>query len=234
MTNPEKDKPLALYQDLTIPGGKKVALQGVSGCGKTTTVRCLNRYYPYTRGRVTLFGRDLESYSQRELTSLLYYVPQSTFFFAGTVRDNLVYGLDEEFTDGQLLDALRQACLTGDYQGVLCREPERALGYTISEGAANLSGGQRQRLSLARAFLRRPKLYIFNESTANLDEQTAAAVLTNLERHAAADGAGILYISHDQNVVDRCDQVIVLANSIASHSPGPEKAAPGCACTMPS
>ena len=68
--------------------------------------------------------------------------------------------------------------------------------------------------------------YIFDESTANLDEQTAAAVLTNLERHAAADGAGILYISHDQNVVDRCDQVIVLANSIASHSPGPEKAAP--------
>ena len=94
--------------------------------------------------------------------------------------------------------------------------------------------GQRQRLSLARAFLRRPKLYIFDESTANLDEQTAAAVLTNLERHAAADGAGILYISHDQNVVDRCDQVIVLANSIASHSPGPEKAAPGCACTLPS
>ena len=131
------------------------------------------------------------------------------------------------------MDRHRPACLTGDYQGVLCREPERALGYTISEGAANLSGGQRQRLSLARAFLRRPKLYIFDESTANLDEQTAAAVLTNLERHAA-DGAGILYISHDQNVVDRCDQVIVLANSIASHSPGPEKAAPGCACTLPS
>lgn len=124
------------------------------------------------------------------------------------------------------MDRHRPDCLTGDYQGVLCREPERALGYTISEGAANLSGGQRQRLSLARAFLRRPKLYIFDESTANLDEQTAAAVLTNLERHAAADGAGILYISHDQNVVDRCDQVIVLANSIASHSPGPEKAAP--------
>ena len=88
--------------------------------------------------------------------------------------------------------------------------------------------------TLAQAFLRRPKLYIFDESTANLDEQTAAAVLTNLERHAAADGAGILYISHDQNVVDRCDQVIVLTNSIASHSPGPEKAAPGCACTLPS
>lgn len=234
VTNPEKDKPLALYQDLTIPGGKKVALQGVSGCGKTTMVRCLNRYYPYTRGKVTLFGRDLESYSQKELTSLLYYVPQSTFFFAGTVRDNLVYGLDADFTDGQLLDALRQACLIGDYEGVLCREPERALAYTISEGAANLSGGQRQRLSLARAFLRRPKLYIFDESTANLDEQTASAVLTHLERHAAADGAGILYISHDQNVVDRCDQVIVLANSIASRSPGPDQAAPGCACTLPS
>lgn len=219
VTNPEKDKPLAFYEDITLPGGRKVALQGVSGCGKTTMVRCLNRYYPYVQGRVTLFGRDLESYSQKELTSLVYYVPQSTFFFAGTVRDNLVYGLDTAFTEQELLDALGKACLIGSCEGILCREPEQALEYRVSEGAANLSGGQRQRLSLARAFLRRPKLYIFDESTANLDEQTAAAVLTHLERHAADDGAGILYISHDQNVVDRCDQVIVLTNSIISHGP---------------
>lgn len=119
VTNPEKDKPLALYEDLTLPGGQKVALQGVSGCGKTTLVRCLNRYYPYTQGRVTLFGRDLDSYSQEELTALVYYLPQSTFFFAGNVKDNLVYGLEEPPADQILLDALGKACLVGDYEGVL-------------------------------------------------------------------------------------------------------------------
>lgn len=119
VTNPEKDKPLALYEDLTLLGGQKVALQGVSGCGKTTLVRCLNRYYPYTQGRVTLFGRDLDSYSQEELTALVYYLPQSTFFFAGNVKDNLVYGLEEPPADQILLDALGKACLVGDYEGVL-------------------------------------------------------------------------------------------------------------------
>lgn len=216
VTNPEKDKPLALYQDLTLPGGQKVALQGVSGCGKTTLVRCLNRYYPYTQGRVTLFGRDLDSYSQAELTALVYYLPQSTFFFAGNVKDNLVYGLEEPPADETLLDALGKACLIGEYEGVLCSDPAQALTRPVSEGAANLSGGQRQRLALARAFLRRPKLYILDESTANLDGRTADLVLTNLERYAQAIGAGILYIAHDPSVARRCDATIELTNQIAA------------------
>lgn len=216
VTNPEKDKPLALYEDLTLPGGQKVALQGVSGCGKTTLVRCLNRYYSYTQGRVTLFGRDLDSYSQEELTALVYYLPQSTFFFAGNVKDNLVYGLEEPPADQILLDALGKACLVGEYEGVLCSDPAQALTRPVSEGAANLSGGQRQRLALARAFLRRPKLYILDESTANLDGRTADLVLTNLERHAQAIGAGILYIAHDPSVPRRCDTTIELTNKMVA------------------
>lgn len=224
ITNPEKDKPLAKYPRLTIPCAKKVALQGASGAGKTTLIRCLTRYYPYVEGEVMLFGRSIESYSQQELTSLLYYTPQSTFFFSGTIRENLLYGLDSPPPDEVLLDALDKARLVGDYEGAVCRTPEDALDYLVNEGAANLSGGQRQRLSLARAFLCRPKLYIFDESTANLDEHTANAVLTNLERHAAACEAGIIYISHDKRVLERCDEVITVGSQTAGRTTGREAA----------
>lgn len=218
ITNPEKNKDLALYQDVIIPCDRRVALQGPSGSGKTTMIRGLNRYYPHIQGNITLFGRSLDTYSQKELTSLLYYVPQNAFFFAGTVRENLVYGLDTDLTDQELCEALYKSCLVGHIEGAICKDSETALAYTLSEGAANLSGGQRQRLSLARAFLRAPKMYIFDESTANLDENTANEVLNNIEAHAKAVGAGILYISHDEKVVGRCDEIIVLENRIAGNA----------------
>ena len=114
VTNPEKDTPLAWYDSITIPANKVVALQGVNGCGKTSLIRCLNRYYPHTQGKVSLFGRDQESYSQKELTDLLYYSPQVSFFIAGTVRENLLYGLDRTVSDEELIYALSCVRLVGD------------------------------------------------------------------------------------------------------------------------
>lgn len=214
VTNPGRTKVLAEYEDLSLPTDKKVALKGPSGCGKTTLIRCLNRYYPYTRGHISFLGRDLDQYSQKELSELLYYVPQSAFFFSGTIRENLIYGLERDCTDSELLDTLEKVCLTGSFKGALGERGQRILERNISEGAGNLSGGQRQRLALARAFLRTPRLYALDESTAGLDEHTADLVLTNFERHAATSGAGILYISHDSNVVGRCDVVIEISNSL--------------------
>lgn len=222
ITNPERDKPLAQYDDLRIPGGKIVALKGASGCGKTTMIRSLTRYYPYTSGKITVFGRDLRTYSQKELTDQLFYLPQQTFFFAGSIRENLVYGMDRSVTEEELLDALDQACLLGVLEDKLSKQSASTacggadvLEYRIGEGGSGLSGGERQRLSIARAFLRRPRLYIFDESTANLDAVTAEEVLDHVETYAKAIGAGIVYISHDKNVVKRCDEVILVNNRIA-------------------
>lgn len=220
VTNPEKDKPLAWYEDIVIPCNKKVALQGANGSGKTSLIRCLNRYYPHTQGEITLFGRNQHSYDQKELTDMLYYTPQVSFFIAGTVRENLIYGIKRVVSDEELIDALRSVHLVGtDHRDtVICKDPCEALDYMLGENAIELSGGMKQRLSLARAFLRHPRLYVFDEITANLDREATNYVLANIEEHAKKIGAGIVYISHDQKVVDRCDKVIALKNKLRENT----------------
>ena len=216
VTDPEKDTPLAWYDSVTIPADRIVALQGANGCGKTSLIRCLNRYYPHAQGQVTLFGRSQESYSQKELSDALCYTPQASFFIAGTIRENLLYGLDRPVSDKELIHALSCVRLVGDDHGatVIRKDPMEALSFVIGEKAEELSGGMKQRLSLARAFLRRPKLFVFDEITANLDDTATRFVLTNIEAYAKRIGAGIVYISHDQNVVARCDMVIALRNKL--------------------
>ena len=219
--NPEKNKTLAYYDRLRIPGNKVVALSGESGCGKTTMIRSLTRYYPYTSGAISVFGNDLDLYSQRELTDKLCYLPQKAFFFAGTIRDNLVYGIERTVTDEEMRSALRKACLLDALIEKVSKHStttvDDILSYEIGEGGTGLSGGECQRLSLARAFLRKPKLYIFDESTANLDAVTADKVLTNIEEYAKAIKAGVVYISHDKNVVERCDTVIHVDNKVNTY-----------------
>ena len=216
VTNPEKDKSLAWYDDIIIPCNKKVALQGANGSRKTSLIRCLNRYYPHIQGRITLFGRDQCSYDQKELTDMLYYTPQVSFFIAGTVRENLLYGIKRDVSDEELIYALRSVHLVGtDHRDtVICKDAYEALDYMLGENAIELSGGMKQRLSLARAFLRHPRLYVFDEITANLDREATNYVLANIEERAKQIGAGIVYISHDPKVVDRCDKVIALKNKL--------------------
>lgn len=226
VTNPEKDTPLAWYEDIVIPGGKITVLQGPNGSGKSSLVKCLNRFYPHTQGEITLFGKKQELYSQNDLTEILYYTPQTSFFIAGTIRENLLYGIEREVSDGELISALWSVHLvgTGHYDTVIRSDPKEALNFMLGENANELSGGMKQRLSLARAFLRSPKLYVFDEITANLDRNATNYVLSNIESHARKIGAGIMYISHDQMVVDRCDRVIALRNKLRENSEEKEAA----------
>lgn len=212
---PDKQLTLAHYDHMVIPGDQPVALVGESGCGKTTIARCLSRFYPHTSGSVRLFGKPLGEYTQEELTRDLCYIPQNTFFFSGTVRDNLIYGLDRAVSDVELYDVLRKACILDALTSKTLEAnstTRNVLELQVTEGGNNFSGGQRQRLTLARAFLRTPRLYIFDESTANLDGDNADTVLSNLEEHAQRNGAGILYISHDDKVAGRCKVVIEVHN----------------------
>lgn len=214
ITNPLRDKVLARYKNIVIPCGKKVALKGANGSGKTTLIRSLTRYYPIGNGTVTILGYAQDTYSQKELTSLLYYSPQVSIFIAGSVRDNLIYGLERSVSDDELVSALMRVRLVGNYEGIISEDPYKALEHSISEGAKELSGGMKQRLALARAFLRKPKFFIFDEITANLDDDATDYVLTSIESYAEEIDAGIIYISHEKKVVDRCDEVIMLENMV--------------------
>ncbi len=218
--NPEKAKPLAWYDRLIIPTNCKVALQGPNGCRKTTILRAIKRFYPCTQGTVRLFGKPLELYTPQELTDYICYVPQSTLFFSGSIRDNLTYGLNIEATDEQLLDALAKASLLDELIHAKGAEPD-VLSIRIAEGGKSFSGGQRQRLALARAFLRTPKLYLLDESTSNLDAAAIDSVLANVEKHAAEHHAGIVYISHDKRVMNHCDQIIQVVNLLNAQSSEP-------------
>ena len=220
VTNPDKTKQIARYEDLVIPADSVIALQGPNGCGKSSLVKCLNRYYPHIQGTIRLFGRDQSSFDQKELTSMIYYTPQSSFFIAGTVRENLMYGIERDVSDAELADALYRVHLTGTGHGdtVIDVDAKEALDSFINEKSERLSGGMKQRLSLARAFLRHPKLFIFDEITANLDENSRDFVLTNIESYAKSIGAGIMYISHDSCVVKRCKEIVTLNNKLRKNT----------------
>ena len=220
VTNPDKTKRIAWYEDLVIPTDSVIALQGANGCGKSSVWKCLNRYYPHIQGTIRIFDRDLSSFDQKELTSVIYYTPQSSFFIAGTVRENLMYGIDRDVSDAELADALYHVHLTGTGHGetVINENAKEALDTFINEKSEALSGGMKQRLSLARAFLRHPKLFVFDEITANLDGSSRNYVLTNIESYAKSIGAGIIYISHDSCVVERCEKVVTLNNKLRKNT----------------
>lgn len=216
-------KEIVKYDNLTIPCNSVVAVIGDSGCGKSSLMKCLTRYFVHgSHSTISILGSNIDTYSQKELIDTLLYVPQKGFFFAGTIRENLMYGLSDKVSDKELIVALRSVCLYDSLVATVLDKnfvaadgiDKMVLDYAIGEGGTGLSGGEGQRLSLARVFLRRPKVFVFDERTTGLDGNTAEKVLFNIEEYAKNIGAGIIYISHDDRVVNRCKYVIKLVNQL--------------------
>ena len=191
--------------DFTVHEKEVVALCGPAGCGKTSVLRGMKGYFPYT-GSLKLCGSEVDTYAVSTLADTIFYVPQTALFFQGTVRENLLYGTRSTPTDEQLLSALSRAQLL-DQLEQLCAFP---LDYMVLEGGKNLSAGQRQRLALARVFLHRFRLLILDESTANIDLSTMKRALDEVEAYARDQRAAIIYISHEPEVVARCQRSVHL------------------------
>lgn len=210
VSSPDCSKILTYCDDLRLNACFLTALTGKSGSGKSSLIRGLMRYYP-SSGNISLFGMDHADIPQSQLITLLHYIPQSPYFFAGSVRENLIYGLKDIPCDDKLRQALTQACIHNE----LVRDYD-PLEYDIHEGAKNLSGGQVKRLALARAFLRSPKLFLLDETLANLDPVTVKRLIHNLKAYADEIGAGVLIISHEPHIIECCDYGIRLEK----HQPG--------------
>ena len=202
---PLSQETISTPPDFTVHESEIIALCGPAGCGKTSVLRGMKGYFPYT-GSLKLCGNEVDTYSVSMLSDTIFYVPQTALFFQGTVRDNLLFGARSALSDEQLYNALRRAQLLHQLEQLT----ESPLDYMVLEGGKNLSAGQRQRLALARVFLHRFRLLILDESTANIDLSTMKLALNEVEAYARSQHAAIIYISHEPEVVARCQRSVHL------------------------
>jgi len=179
------------------------ALIGPTGAGKSSVLKGIMRYFS-SEGDIRIEGSSIRDCSQEKLCKNIYNMVQQPVFIAGTIRDNLVYGLDNIPSDEQLVDALKNACI---YDELFEKSPE-VLSIEIAENASNFSGGQRQRIALSRAFLRSPQWFFLDECTANIDNATTEKILDNIIEYARLIHAGILLVSHQEVVIAKCNETI--------------------------
>lgn len=182
--------------------GQTTAIIGSTGAGKTTLIQLIPRFYDVEAGAVLVNGVDVRQQTQEELRAAIGYVPQRASLFSGSIAENLRFG-KEDASEQELTAALETAQALDFVQ-----EKDGGLNAHIEQSGANLSGGQKQRLSIARALVRKPTLYIFDDSFSALDYKTDARLRKALKQDAR-DAAVILVAQRVSTVVD-ADQILVL------------------------
>ena len=182
--------------------GTTLAIVGPTGSGKSTIVKLIERFYDPTAGSVTLDGVDLRELSQADLRANLGYVPQKAFLFEGTVESNIAYG-DEGADEVAIRGALEVACALDFVEA-----REGGMLAPIAQGGDNVSGGQRQRLAMARALVRRPRAYLFDDCFSALDYATDARVRAALPAWAA--GSTVILVAQRISTVLAADRIVVL------------------------
>ncbi len=189
---------------LKIEEKEKVAIVGASGSGKTTLVNLLARFYDPRKGAVLLGGTDVKEFDEETLRGKISVVSQSSYFFNGSVKDNLLIAKPDA-TDDEIFNAARMA----NIHDVISALPE---GYNswIGERGHLLSGGERQRLSIARALLKNAPIMIFDEPTANLDSENEREILNTI--FSVTKIKTLILITHRLVLLDRLDKIIVLKN----------------------
>jgi len=188
--------------DLVLEPGRKIALVGPSGAGKTTVVNLLLRFLDPESGRVLLDGHDLRDYSQEDVRRTFAVAGQDSHLFSTTIGENVRIGRPEA-TETEIEEAVRRARL-GDWVASL---PD-GLETLVGEEGANLSGGQRQRVALARALLSRAPVLLLDEPTAHLDPETAEELVRDVL--SAADGRTVLLVTHRPEGLELVDEVVSL------------------------
>ncbi len=184
------------------PPGQTTAIIGSTGCGKSTVVNLIPRFYDVTEGAVLVDGTDIREVTQHDLRGKIGYVPQKGTLFSGTVESNLRYA-DEDASQATLEDAVD---ISQAAEFVSAR-PE-GFDAEISQGGSNVSGGQKQRLSIARALVKKAPIYIFDDSFSALDFRTDAALRRALKDKTAA--STLLIVTQRISTIKNAEQIIVL------------------------
>ena len=190
------------HVSFTIPAGKKVALVGSSGSGKSTITKMLLKYYEPESGEIRVNGVNLNEYTNASVRRAISYVPQNIELFSKTILDNIRISRPDA-----TLEEVKEAARKADAHEFIRKLPLQYHTY-LEEAGNGLSGGEKQRIALARAFLKDSNLYILDESTSNLDFATENAIF-DMIYHQLADRS-MLIVAHRLSTVRGCDQIIVM------------------------
>ena len=199
---PGADSDALEHISFTANPGETTAIIGSTGCGKSSLLNLIPRFYDVTGGRVTIDGIDVREMPQEQLHSLLGYVPQKGVLFSGTIESNLKFG------GAQITDAgMNKAASIAQATEFIDAKPE---GYAspIAQGGSNVSGGQKQRLSIARAIAKDPKIYLFDDSFSALDYKTDVTLRRALKEET--DNATVIIVAQRISTVLHANQILVL------------------------
>ena len=192
----------------TLKKGKTLALVGSSGGGKTTICHLLPRFYVRDEGAITIGGVDINDVSAKNLRKNIAVVSQDVFLFAGSVRDNIMYGSPEKSEEEMILAAKR-----ANIHDFVMTLPN---GYDteVGERGVKLSGGQKQRISIARAFLKNPPILVLDEATSALDNMTEMQIQSALSE--LSEGRTTLVVAHRLSTVKNADEILVVTDGAVS------------------
>ena len=195
--------------NLIFEPGKKVALVGESGCGKSTTVNLIERLYETTSGDVFIDGIDIKRFDVKYLRSLIGYVQQEPVLFNKSIRDNLIFGREEHIkTLGNIDDLIQNACDEAYATDFINNLPDR-LDYVVGIKGSKLSGGQKQRVAIARAILAKPKILILDEATSALDNKSEKEVQRALDNISSKNVTTVI-IAHRLSTIKNADLIYAI------------------------
>lgn len=198
------DSEIPVLKDISFQAkeGETVAFIGSTGSGKSTLINLIPRFYDITVGKIMIDGMDIQDYLMEALRNKIGFIPQKAMLFTGTIADNLRYGKSDAS-----LDELQHAATVAQSYDFIMEKPQ-GFDEMITESATNVSGGQRQRLSIARAIIKKPEIYIFDDSFSALDFKTDAALRFALKQETKH--SIVLIVAQRISTIMDADRIIVL------------------------
>lgn len=192
--------------NMNVDDGEKVMIVGESGCGKSTILKLLLRFYDKTQGRIHIYGHEISDYSLEQLHDMITYVPQGNYLFAGTIKDNISYG-NSNANDSEIEKAAELA-----YAKEFIDEFPDGFNTELSLGGKNLSGGQRQRIAIARAFLKSSPILLMDEPSSALDVESEKKI--NLALSKLMEEKIVILVTHRTSSFADFDRVIQIKDDL--------------------
>ncbi|SDQ04974.1 ATP-binding cassette, subfamily B, multidrug efflux pump [Carnobacterium viridans] len=200
------EEPVIENVSFTVRPGETAAFIGSTGSGKSSLIQLIPRFYDVTKGRILVDGVDVREYNLRALRQKIGYIPQKALLFTGTITDNMRYG--KWNADNKEIEEASDISQSKDF---ILKKPKQFDEF-LSEGGSNMSGGQKQRLSIARAIIKKPDIYIFDDSFSALDYQTDAKLRARLKLETK--NAAVLIVAQRVGTIMHADNIIVLNKGV--------------------